>query len=123
MNPNPLVEKIIIACYEIHSELGIGFVEKVYENSLTIALRDQNFEASQQSPISVYFRNQIVGSFYADIVVNEEIVLELKAVNNLLPEHQAQLINYLSATRIKTGLLINFAKKGLEIKRCYQRNK
>lgn len=119
MNPNPLLDKIIKACYEVHKELGIGFIEKVYENALIIALKDLGLNASQQCPLEVYFRDQVVGDYFADIIVEDEVIIELKAVKSLLPEHQAQLINYLNATRTKSGLLINFAKKGLEIKRAY----
>ena len=121
MNPNQLTEKIIKACYEVHTELSIGFVEKVYENALVIALRELGLRASPQHPIQVHFRNQVIGEYFADILVEEKIVLELKAVKTLRPEHQAQLINYLNASHLNVGLLINFAKKGLEIKRASSR--
>ncbi|MCH6256272.1 GxxExxY protein [Puniceicoccaceae bacterium K14] len=121
MKSDPLTQTIIKACYQVHEELGTGFSEKVYENALIIALNDLGFESQQQHPINVYFRNQIVGEYFADIIVSNTIILELKTVSSLLPEHQAQLINYLTATNTQTGLLINFAKKGLEIKRLYPR--
>ena len=119
MDSSTLIDKTIKACYEVHNELGIGFVEKVYENALVIALKDLGLEASQQSPLEVYFRNQLVGDYFADVIVAGELIIELKAVKSLLPEHQAQLINYLNATGLQTGLLVNFAKKGLELKRAY----
>ena len=116
-----LTDTIIKSCYEVHNELGIGFSEKVYENSLLIALQENSLNAVVQSPLKVYFRKQIVGEYFADLIVNESIILELKALNALTGEHQAQLINYLKATNINTGLLINFGKPGLEIKRQYNK--
>ena len=112
---------IIKAAYQVQEELGIGFAEKVYENALVIALQDLGLAASQQCPLNVYFREKLVGEFYTDITVMDTVIIELKAVQSLLPEHQAQLINYLTATRTGTGRLINFAKKGLEIKRLYSK--
>ena len=119
MNTDTLVDTSIKACFEVHDELGIGFVEKVYENALTIALRDLGLEAKQQVPFQVYFRDHVVGEYFADVIIVDRLMIELKAVKVLLPEHQAQLINYLNATRLETGLLVNFAKKGLEIKRAF----
>ena len=117
METNKLTELIIKAAYQVQDELGTSFSEKVYENALMIALSDLGVTAQQQSPLKVYFRDQVVGDYFADLVVEDTVIVELKTVKALLPEHQAQVINYLSATRNETGLLINFAKKGLEIKR------
>ena len=122
MEIDKVTDLIIKAAYEVHNELGVGFVEKVFENALTIALKNLGLDAQQQVPLKVYFRNQVVGEYYADIIVKECVILELKAVKALQPEHQAQLINYLSATKLETGLLINFGKKGLEIKRSFYRS-
>ncbi len=116
-----LTDIVIKSCYEVHNELGIGFSEKVYENSLLIALQENGLDAVAQLPLKVYFRNRIVGEYLADLVINESIILELKALKALAGEHQAQLINYLKATNINTGLLINFGKPGLEIKRQYNK--
>ncbi len=119
METNTLTETIIKAAYQVHNELSTGYIEKIYENAMMIALRDLGIDAKQQYPLKVHFRDQVVGDYYADIVVLDTVILELKAVKTLLPEHQAQLLNYLKSTHMKTGLLINFAKKGLEIKRMY----
>ena len=89
-----LTEKIIGACIEVSNELGIGFLESVYEKALVIALRDRGLNVVEQHPLKVSFRNQIVGDFYADILVENRIIIELKTAKSLLPEHEAQLINY-----------------------------
>ncbi len=89
----------------------------MYENALIIALREAGFESQAQLAIDVYFRSQCVGEFFADILVENTLIIELKAVRELLGEHQAQLINYLKASKMNSGLLINFGKPGLEIRR------
>jgi len=116
-----LTASILEACFEVSNELGAGFLESVYENALLVALRQKNIPAEAQAPLTVYFRDEVVGSFVADMVVDKKVILELKAVKDLLPEHQAQLINYLNATHIQVGLLINFAKPKLEYKRLHRR--
>ena len=88
-----ITEKIIEACFEVHNELGNGFLEKVYENALAIALRDKGLAANQQVPLKVRFRNHVVGDYFADIIVADDVLVELKAVKALAPEHQAQTIN------------------------------
>jgi len=119
MNIEKTNDTILDSCYQVHKELGIGFSEKVYENSLMIVLFEIGLNVYQQHPIKVYFRKRVVGEFFADILVEDNVILELKAVKELLPEHQAQLINYLSASNFRHGFLINFAKKGLQIKKAY----
>ncbi len=112
-----LTEKIIGACFEVSNELGAGFLESVYEKALTIALGDKEVDATAQAPLNVLFRDKVVGDFYADILIDDKVIIELKAVKALSPEHEAQTINYLKATGIKVGLLINFDKPKLELKR------
>ena len=112
-----ITEQIIGACMEVSNELGIGFLESVNEKALVIALRDRGLNALEQQPLKVSFRNQIVGDFYADILVENRVIIELKAAKSLLSEHEAQLINYLKASKIKIGLLVNFGKPKLEWKR------
>jgi len=119
MDIDPLKKQVFAASYTVHNALGVGFLEKVYENSLAIELRKAGFKVDQQIPLQVYYENQVVGDYYADLLLNDCLVIELKAVKTLLPEHQAQLINYLAASKLKYGLLINFGKKGLEIKSCF----
>jgi GxxExxY protein len=115
-----LTEKIIEACFEVMTELGSGFLESVYEKSLLIALSQKGFAAESQVPLKVKFRGVVVGEYFADILVNETIVVELKTVKALLPEHQAQVINYLRATGKEVGLLINFGTPKLEVRRLHK---
>ena len=108
----------IIGCaFEVINELGIGFLESVYEKALLIALRQRGHRVASQHPMTVTFRGADVGIFYADLVVDEKVIVELKAVKAITPEHQAQVINYLQATGIEVGLLINFGNPKLEYKR------
>jgi GxxExxY protein len=107
----PLTDKIIKAFYSVYNELGYGFLESVYEKSLLISLRDFGLKAISQQPINVYFKDNNVGDFIADIIVEDKVILELKAVEHILRIHEAQLINYLKATKIEIGLLLNFSAK------------
>ena len=112
--------RILEACFEVSNELGVGFLESVYEKSLLIALRHKGIKAHSQVPLNVYFRQEPVGDFFADVMVEDKIIIELKACKALAPEHQAQLINYLKATGIDIGLLVNFGVPKLEYKRMYR---
>ena len=112
-----LTEKIIAACFEVSNELGAGFLESVYEKALLIALTDKGLKAETQVPLKVVFRNRVVGDFYADTLVENLVIIELKAVKSIGTEHEAQLINYLKATNKRVGLLVNFGKPKLEWKR------
>ncbi len=99
---------ILNAFYRVYNQLGYGFLEKVYENSLVIAARKLGLSVEQQFPIEVKFEGEVVGEYFADLVVNGLIVVEVKSVKSLLPEHEAQLLNYLKATKFEVGLLLNF---------------
>ena len=112
-----LTEKIIGVCIDVSNELGNGFLESVYENSLLIAFEQSGLKVDSQVPINVYFREHNVGQFYADIVVENKVIVEIKSCNALVPEHESQLIHYLKATGYKVGLLVNFGKPKLEWKR------
>lgn len=112
-----LTEKIIGACMEVSNELGCGFLESVYEKALLVVLAANGIEAKSQVPLEVRFRGQVVGEFQPDILVENKVIVEVKAVRSLAPEHEAQLINYLRATGIKVGLLVNFGGKRLVWKR------
>jgi len=113
-----LSDKIIECAIEVHRILGNGFLEKVYENSLMFEFKLRLVPAMNQVPISVYFKNIIVGEYFADIIVDKKIILELKVVEHILPIHNAQLLHYLKATNYKVGYVINFgAKERLEFKR------
>ena len=111
-----LTDKIIGTFYEVYNELGFGFLESVYENSLIIALAEKGFKVEQQISVPVWFRGQRVGDFVADILVENTIILELKAVRAIDEAHKAQLLNYLRATEIEIGLLLNFGQSA-EFKR------
>jgi GxxExxY protein len=101
---------IIKAYYNVYNSLKFGFLEKVYENALVIELKKFNLHCEQQKPVEVLYENQIVGSYYADIVVNNIVIIELKAVEDICEAHEAQLVNYLRASKIEVGLLLNFGK-------------
>lgn len=106
-----ITDLIIKAFYNVYNTLGYGFLEKVYENAMMIELRKLGLTARRQVPIKVFYEAEIVGEYFADIIVEENIILELKAAENLREEHECQLINYLKATEIEVGLLLNFGKK------------
>ncbi|MBI9070800.1 MAG: GxxExxY protein [Melioribacteraceae bacterium] len=104
--------KCIIKCfYEVYNTLGFGFLEKVYENALFKELVENGFYVEKQKKIDVFYKETNVGEYYSDLIVNNEIILELKAAESLCQEHEYQLINYLKATNIEIGLLLNFGKK------------
>jgi len=116
------VTKLIIGCaFEVVNELGSGFLESVYENALCLALKHAGVHVERQRPINVMFCGECVGAFYADLFVENAVIAELKAVKVLTPEHSAQIIHYLIATRIDVGLLINFGNAKLEFKRFFRR--
>ena len=111
-----ITDVIIKLFYKIYNELGFGFLEKVYQNALFIELTANGFEVEPQKQIKVYYNGRQVGDYYADIIVNDLVILELKANERLLQENEFQLINYLRATNIEVGLLLNFGVKP-EVKR------
>jgi GxxExxY protein len=106
-----LTEKIIGAFYKVNNTLGYGFLEKVYENALKIELQKLGLNVKQQQNIKVYYENENVGDYFSDLLVNDLVILELKTAESICEEHEAQLINYLKATEIEVGLLLNFGKK------------
>ncbi|MFO7696039.1 MAG: GxxExxY protein [Anaerolineae bacterium] len=112
-----ITHEILAGAFEVAGELGTGFVESVYEHSLALALAQRGLEVKSQRPLAVRFRGQIVGEFFAGLVVGDCVIVELKAVKALAPEHEAQLINYLKATGKEVGLLINFGHPKLEYHR------
>lgn len=114
-----ITEIIIGAAYKVANTLGAGFLEKVYENALTIELKKSGLSVKQQYSLPVYYEDQLVGNYFADLLVEDSVIVELKAVRELVPEFSAQVINYLKAARINTGLLINSGKPKIEIKRLY----
>jgi GxxExxY protein len=115
-----LTSKILEACFEVSKELGAGFLESVYERALFVALKHKGLDSTQQVALKVMFRGVVVGDFYADMIVNNKVLVELKAITRVLPEHKAQVINYLKATGIEVGLLINFGNPKLEYYRLHK---
>lgn len=107
---------IIQSFYKVYNTLGYGFLEKVYENAMRIELKKLRMSVEQQKNIKVYYDSEQVGDYFADLLVNDLVIVELKAAENICEEHETQLLNYLKATDIEVGLLLNFGKKA-EIKR------
>jgi GxxExxY protein len=114
---NSISEKIIGCVFKVSNTLGAGFLEKVYQNALIIELLESGLDVEKEKPITIYYNNKIVGEYYADILVNQQIIIETKAVAALNEIHQAQLLNYLKATNLHLGLLINFGTPKVQIKR------
>jgi GxxExxY protein len=110
-------EKIIRCIYAASNELGIGFVESVYENALRIAFKAEGLRVEQQIPLTVKFRGKLVGQFLLALLVEDSVILELKAVKALAPEHQMQILNYLRASMKPLGLLVNFGTPKVELRR------
>jgi len=106
-----LTDTIIKCFYKVYNALGYGFLEKVYENALKIELEKDGLKVTQQKPIKVFYENNIVGEYFTDLCVENTVIIELKVAETISQAHEAQLVNYLKATEIKVGLLLNFGKK------------
>jgi len=122
MKDDDLTQDIIGCAYKVHNALGPGFLEKVYENALRIELEKQGLRVKQQEPISVVYEGHVVGEYYADLWVDERVVVELKAAQALVKQHEVQLVNYLAATGVESGLLLNFGPS-VEVKRKFREYK
>jgi len=122
MKDDDLTQKIIGCAYKVHNALGPGFLEKVYENSLRIELERLGLEVKQREPINVIYDGQVVGEYYADLWVDGRVVIELKAAQALVKQHEVQLVNYLAATGIDSGLLLNFGPS-VQVKRKFREYK
>lgn len=116
-----LTEQVIGAAYEVFNELGFGFLEAVYEKSLLIALQERGIESQSQAPIAVHFRKHVVGEYVADLLIGQSVLIELKSVRSIVEAHEVQLVNYLVATGIPVGLLLNFGPNGVEVRRKVKR--
>jgi GxxExxY protein len=112
-----LTHTIIGAAYEVHRHLGNGFLENVYAAALAKELADRGLKVLAQHPIKVSYKGVDVGTYFADLLVDDVVVCELKAVKRMLPEHEAQLIHYLKATGVRVGILLNFGARSVEVKR------
>lgn len=117
MKHEEITEKIIGCAFKVYNTMGFGFLESVYEKSLLIELKRAGLNAESQQPINVYYGDDLVGEFVADVIVENEIIVELKSVQQIAKAHEVQLVNYLTATRKDVGLLINFGERGVEVKR------
>ena len=106
-----LTDRILRCVHEVHRALGYGFFEKVYENALVIVLNKAGFLIKQQAPVAIMFDGKVIGEYIADVLVDNKIVLELKAVSELSSIHEVQLVNFLKASGLRVGLLINFGPK------------
>jgi len=120
---NQLSDEIIKTFFDVYNELGYGFLEKVYQNSLYIELKTRGFKVDAQRRINVYYKGKVVGEYYADLIVNDLIILELKAAEVLVKEHEWQLLNYLRGTGIEVGLLLNFGVKPEFRRKVFSNNK
>ena len=112
-----ITSKILKAFYNVYNELGYGFLEKVYENAMFIELEKQGLFCERQEAIKVYYKNELVGDYYADIIVENKVIIELKAVEKIIKKHEVQLVNYLKATDIEVGLLLNFGSEPQIVRR------
>lgn len=119
MQHEELTKKIISCSFKVHNTLGTGFLEKVYENAHKIELEKEGFNVEQQYSIPVFYEKEQVGDYYTDLLIDGIIIIELKAVENLAPIHEIQLVNYLAGTYLDVGLLINFGHS-VEVKRKYR---
>jgi GxxExxY protein len=118
-----LAGRVIGAAMEVHRFLGPGFVESVYENALLVELAASQLKFESQKALKVIYKNQCVGDFVADIIVDKALIIELKSVQSLLPVHEVQLVNYLTATGIEEGVLLNFGSESLQFKKKFRQPK
>lgn len=122
MKHDDITQRVIKTFFQVYNELGYGFLEKVYQNSFYLALKQEDLEVEPQKRIDVWFRGNKVGEYYADLIVENLVIIEIKAVEYLLAEHEAQLLNYLRGTDIEVGLLMNFGKKAEFKRKVYNNN-
>lgn len=111
MRHNEISDQVICCFYNVYNRLGSGFLEKIYQNALLIELKRAGLKVDPQHPISVFYEGEIIGEYFADILVEDKVILEIKAAKNLVAEHEAQLLNYLKAASIEVGLLLNFGNE------------
>ena len=121
MEYEDITHKIIGCAYQVFNQLGFGFLESVYKKAMIIELSKINLKTEAERLLKVYYDKQIVGEFYVDLFVEDEIVVELKSVKNLSKEHEVQLVNYLNGLKKEIGLLINFGPSGVEVKRKFRK--
>lgn len=113
---------ILKAFFNVYNELGYGFLEKVYERAMVLELKNLNLDVEEQKKITVFYKEEKVGDYFADLIVNNQVIIELKAVERIAPEHEVQLVNYLKATNIEVGLLLNFGAKPQYKRKVFTKN-
>jgi GxxExxY protein len=118
-----ITEQILAAFYAVYSALGYGFLEKVYANALKIELEKRGFKVDKEFAIKVYYAGQVIGEYFADLIVADAVIVEIKAAKSLAQEHEAQLLNYLKATPYEVGLLLNFGPKPEQKRRSFDNNR
>lgn len=121
--PQELIDTVLKQFYRVYNDLGYGFLERVYQNALYFALVNEGLKCEAEKPIKVYHDGYVVGDYRADLLVEDCLILELKACEELNPAHEAQLINYLKATEIEVGYLLNFGKKAKFSRKVYSNNR
>ena len=112
--------EIIGSAYRVFKALGFGFLESVYKRAMIIELGKRGLKAEEEKPLKVYYEDQVVGDFFIDLFVQDEIVVELKSIQSIAKEHEVQLVNYLNGVKKEVGLLINFGPSGVQLKRKYR---
>lgn len=122
-NIDDLIKKVIGIAYTVHNILGSGFLEKIYEKAMIIELRKSGIYVEAQYPIPVFYDNEQIGDYYADLFIENRLIVELKTVENLSISHEKQLVNYLTGTKIDDGLLLNFGTISVQIKRKFRKYK
>jgi len=123
MKREELTRQIIGCAYKVFNKLGFGFLESVYKKAMVIELDKINLKMEQEKPLKVYYDNQVVGDFFIDLFVEQELIVEFKSVQNLTKEHEVQLVNYLNGLQKEIGLLTNLGPNGVEVKRKYGKPK
>ncbi len=121
MEHEEITHKIIGAAYQVFNELGFGFLESVYQKAMLIELKKHALFVESEKPLEVYYAGQIVGNYFVDLFVEDNVIVELKSVHNISKQHEVQLVNYLNGLRKEIGLLINFGPSGVEVKRKYRK--
>ena len=120
MEYEELTYRIIGCAHKVYNKLGFGFLESVYKNAMLIELKEADLKSEAEKPLKVFYDDQIVGDYFIDLYIENSIVVELKSVENLSKQHEAQLVNYLNGIKKDIGLLINFGQSGVEVKRKYR---
>ena len=123
MEYEELTHRIIGCAYKVFNELGFGFLESIYKKAMIIELTKGNLKVEAEKPLKVYYDNQVLGDFFIDLYVEDKVIVELKSVQNLVKEHEVQLVNYLQGLQKDIGLLINFGPSGVDVKRKFRNPK